>query len=612
MKFRIHILFIIALFSGIQLSAQKVQFVANAPGTVKVGQQFQYTIEGNAKGNIKLPSVEGMEILQGPFSSFSTSTQWVNGKMTARTSNSYTYVCRANKEGELKIPPATIKVKKTEYVSNEVSIQVIGSSTSRTQTNNTATTVSDQGAAQTPGESEPIYLRVTPSKREVYVGEQLVSELKIYTRVQTRPTGGLKDIPYEGFYKHVIDPDQSSQTEIIKGEQYVTQVLQRHVLIPQKSGKMVIAPFESEWTLPQRVQRQRTDNPFDDFFDDPFFGGVQNVPVKISTKPVTINVLPFPEGAPNGFTGGVGSLKMNAKLSAGSVKENDALSIIVTVSGTGNISLLGAPKVDFPPDHDVYEPTRSEKVNTSGNRLTGTVTFEYPMVARHAGKFRISPIAFAWFDPATKKYNTVETEEFIFTVEKGEGSEQNGQIYVPGMMAEDVENIGTDILDIQRTSSEFAKIGNSPISRTTYWISYLVFFILFILTGGLLRIYFKQKADVRLTKNRKANKLARKRLNTADKARKTGKAELFFEETEKAIWGYLGDKLGLELSSLSRDKVIEILESKKVQEEVSTELFRIMDDCEFSRYAPTQEKSNMDSLYEDAVKLINRLEQRIQ
>ena len=416
MNFRAYILFFLALLTGLQISAQKVVFSAVAPATVQIGQQFQYTIEGNEKGNVVLSKVEGIEILGGPFSSFSSSTQWINGKLTAHTSNSYSYVLRANKAGVIIIPPAIIKLRKSEYKTNEVKIQVIGSSSSGQPASNNASTVSSQGTSQT--KSDAVYLRVIPTKRDVYVGEQLVCELKVYTRVNTQPTGGLVDLPYEGFYKHVLEPDKTSQREMINGEQYITQVLQRHVLIPQKSGKMVIAPFESEWLIPQRTQRQNSGNSFDSFFNDPFFNNVQNVPVKILTKPVTINVKPFPEGAPEGFTGGVGSLKMSAKLSAESLQENESLSLIITVSGTGNISLLGAPKVDFPPDHDVYEPTRSEKISTSGKRITGTVSFEYPMVARHAGNFRISPINFSWFDPVKKKYNTIETDEFNFTVIK--------------------------------------------------------------------------------------------------------------------------------------------------------------------------------------------------
>jgi hypothetical protein len=612
MNFRAYILFFLTLLTGLQISAQKIHFTAVAPAAVQIGQQFQYTVEGNEKGKVIVPTVKGIELLGGPYTSYSSSTQWVNGRMTAHVSNTYTYVMRANEAGEITFPPSIVKLKKSEYKTNEVIIHVVGSASSGNPGSNNTTAVNSQEGTQTSTASDQVYLRIFPSKKEVYVGEQLVSELKIYTRVDTRPTGGMKDVPYEGFYKHVLDPDQNSAREVINGEQYITQVLQRHVLIPQKSGKMVIAPYESEWTIPNRTQRRGSGNTMDDFFNDPFFNSVRNVPTKILTKPVTLKVKPFPDGAPKGFTGGVGSLKMTARLSAESVEENDALSLIITVSGTGNISLLGAPKVDFPPDHDVYETTRKEKISTSSNRVTGSVTFEYPMVARHAGNFRISPISFTWFDPAIKEYKSLATDEFNFTVLKGEDGDTAGQVYMPGMRAEDVENIGTDILDIQRTSSDLSKIGYTPLSKSWYWIIYLAFLVLFLLSGGLLRIYFRQRADVRLVRNRKANKLAKRRLKTADKARKSSKAELFFEETDKAMWGYLGDKLGLELSSLRRDKVIEILENKSVEEEVSIELFRIMDECEFSRYAPSEEKSDMNSLYNDAIKLINKLEQNIQ
>ncbi len=612
MRNRLYILTFLVLLVSLQVSGQKAQFTASAPATVQLGQQFQYIIEGNERGNISLPSMDNFDLLGGPFSSLSSSTQWVNGKMTASTRATYTYVFRAKKAGNMSMPPAVVRVKKNEYKTNEVSINVIGSSTSESNTVVGASKVSSQGNTQTPAVSAPVYLKIIPSKREVFVGEQFVSELKIYTRVNTRPSGGLKDMPYEGFYKHLIDPDQTSQREMIKGESYVTQVLQRHVLIPQKSGKIVIEPFGSEWTIPQEVQRNRSRNAFDNFFSDPFFNSVQNVPTEIYTKPVAIKVKPFPAGAPEGFTGAVGSFKMTAKLSNDKIVENDALSMIISVSGSGNISLLGIPVVDFPLDHDVYEPSRKEKISTSGNRISGTVTFEYPMVARHAGSFRISPVKFSWFDPLAKKYKTIETEEFTFVVEKGESDDDNGQIYVSGLRAESVEDIGTDILDIDRNSLDLTKIAYSPLNKPWYWMLYLISAIVFILFGGLLRIYFKQRADVRLTRNRKANRLAIGRLKKADKARKSGKSELFFEETEKAIWGYLGDKLGLELSSLSKEKVVEVLDNTNVSEEDKSELFRIMEDCEFSRYAPSQEKGNMDNLYMESIKLIKRLEQNIQ
>jgi len=205
-----------------QILAQKVVFTAVAPASVRVGQQFQYTIEGNDKGNVSLPVVKSIEILGGPFTSFSSSTQWVNGKMAVQTRNSYTYVFRANKAGQITIPPSTIKMRKSEHKTNEVTIHVLDSSSpTGNTTNSNASTVSSQNNSQTQQASEPVYLRVLPSKHEVYIGEQLVSELKIFTRVNTRPTGGLTDLSYEGFYKHVLEADQTSQRKVINGEQYI-------------------------------------------------------------------------------------------------------------------------------------------------------------------------------------------------------------------------------------------------------------------------------------------------------------------------------------------------------------------------------------------------------
>lgn len=590
----------IIVLSG-SISAQDLRFSASAPAKVQVGQQFQYTITGNQQGNIQLPVTNDFEFIAGPKTSYSSSTRVINGRMTVETTATYTYIMRCRKPGEYIVPAATITIKKDTYKTNEVKINVVG------QGSETST--------KTSNEQQALYLKVLPSKTSVYVGEQFVSELKVYTSVNTRPTAGIKEVPYEGFYKHALEADKSSSREVINGKEYVTQVLQRHVLIPQKAGKLVIEPFESEWSIPQRVSRKRSGSAFDDLFNDPFndpfFDRFQEVPTLITTKPVTIDVKPLPPDAPKGFTGGVGDLNFSATLSAQNVKVNDAISLVIKISGVGNISLIGAPKIDFPPDHDVYETTKSTKISTTGNRVSGTVTYEYPVVVRHAGNFRIAPVSFSWFDPKSKSYKTITTEEFHFTVEKGEAGDEPGQIYLPGLRGEEVENIGTDILDIKRTIPAFIPIGESPFNKTFYWITYGILLLVFLSLLFILPVYFRQKADVRLTRNRQANKIARNRLKIADRARRSNDNDRFFEETEKAIWGYLADKLNLELSTLSRNKISEVLNSVGVSVPVLEELFGIMDSCEFSRYAPSSEKADINDLYAASIKLINSLEQNI-
>lgn len=599
--------------SAMLLCAQDQGFTASAPAVVKVGEQFEYTVEGSERGEMKLPSTGDFQLLGGPYSSISSHSQWVNGKMTQKTLVSFTYVFRALKEGVYTIPPATVKAGKKEYLTNEVEIAVTagnapGQAGPVPPGPREGVAGQDDGLGDASYGSDPVFLRVLPSRQEVYLGEQLVSGLKVYTRVNTRPASSARDIPYEGFYKISVDPDDRAQQQEISGQVYVSQVIQRHILIPQKPGNLVIPPYESDWTVQQRVERQGGRNPFDSFFDDPFFDSFQDVPVTLSTLPVNIRVKPLPSGAPGGFAGAVGDFTMEASLSDSEMEVNDALSMKITISGTGNLPLLGAPEVNIPPDHDLYDVSKSLNISTSGNRISGSVSFEYPIIARHAGRYRIAPVQFAWFDPRAEEYRTATTPEFTFTVLKGESEESTGTPYVPGVAQESVRDLGTDIRDIARTAPVFSSTASSLFGTLWYRWLYPLALILTLLLVILIRVVTRRNADLSLVRNRKAGRAARSRLKNADRLRKTGQADRFYEEIGKALWEYLSHKMNIETSELSREMVLEQLEQRKAPEEDRSELLRILEDSEFSRFAPSSEKSDMNLLYRDAAKLIRKLE----
>lgn len=603
---------IVFILFGSVLSGQDHTFTATAPAIVSVGEQFQYVIEGSDRGELTLPDIGDFQLLAGPFSSYSSHSQWVNGKMTMQTVATYTYVLRANKTGTFFIQPSTIKVGRKEYITNEVGIVVkpVNAPDPGAVPGGDSQTEQQAGQGEASG-SDPVFLRVNPSKREVYVGEQFVSGLRVYTRVNTRPASSSGDLPYEGFYKKSLDPDATAQRRDINGQEYVTQVIQRHILIPQKSGDIPIVPYESEWMVQQRVQRKSSNSMFDNFFDDPFFTGYQDVPTKLATLPVTIRVKPLPSGAPEGFTGAVGEFSMNASISEEEVEVNEAISLKITIRGTGNLPLLGEPEVNLPPDHDVYDATRSLNTSTSGNRISGTVNFEYPIVARHAGRFRIAPIQFAWFDPKTEQYHTVTSDEFTFTVLKGENEDGSAKVYIPGVMHEGVENLGTDIRDISRSSQPFTPLATSLFATPWYRWIYPIILLLGIVVIVLIQVVAQRNADLNLVRNRQANKMARTRLKKADRLRKSEEHSKFYEEIGKAIWGYLSDKLSIETSLLSREVVMEQLQRQEISEALQEELLRILDESEFSRFAPSSEKSDVHQLYGDAVSLIRNLENKL-
>ncbi len=595
---------------SILLSGQVVAFTASAPSVVRVGEQFQYMVEGSERGNVRLPSMDNFQLLGGPYSSYSSHSQWINGKMTQKKQVSYTYVFKAVTEGTFTIPAATVKVGRKEYSTNEVELVVNSGAAGAAQggSGRGSQRGSEDGSVVSSSEADPVFLRVIPSKKEVYVGEQFVSGLKVYTRVNTRPGSSARDLPYEGFYKKSLDPDANAQQQEINGQSYITQVIQRHILIPQKLGDLEIVPYESDWMVQQRVQQQERRNPIDNFFNDPFFSGYQDVPVTLTTLPVTIHVKPLPTGVPVGFTGAVGEFDMKAALSSTEIGVNEALSLKITISGTGNIPLLGEPEVNLPPDHDLYDVTRSVHITTSGNRISGSVTFEYPIIARHAGRFRIAPVQFAWFDPKAGSYRTAVTDEFNFTVVKGENDDLSGGVYIPGVLHESVRDLGTDIRDISRRPPVFSSVKSSLFGTRWYRWLYPVALLLTLLLIILMRVVARRNADLTLVRNRKAGRLARTRLKKADRFRKAGDPDRFYEEIGNAIWGYLSHKMNIETSGLSREVVMEQMEKQVVPEEQRSDLLRILEESEFSRFAPTSERSEMNNLYKDAAQLIRNLE----
>jgi hypothetical protein len=250
-------------------------------------------------------------------------------------------------------------------------------------------------------------------------------------------------------------------------------------------------------------------------------------------------------------------------------------------------------------------------MSTSGNRITGSVTFEYPIVARHAGRFRIAPVQFSWFDPASERYRTATTEEFTFIVQKGETDDTQAGLYIPGVTHESVENIGTDIRDISRAPQIFTPLAASLMARSWYRWLYPIALFLTLLVIVLIRVLARRNADLTLVRNRKANRSARNRLKNADRFRKGNEMDRFYEEVGKALWGYLADKLNIETFVLSREVIADEMERHGIDEELQKEFLRILDESEFSRFAPSSERSDVNRLYSDAVAIIRNLENKL-
>lgn len=334
-----------------------------------------FVVEGeHAPSDFLWNAGDDVNVVWGPQKGTSTSVQMINGKTTRSSQTSFTYILQAKKTGNLTIQPAVAKVKGDEIRSKSVTIQVVDDGTSSLGGGN-----SSQGAQQgsqasaqtaTAGTGD-IFMRLSLSRTSVVVGEPITATLKIYHRANLVGFENARFPSFNGFWSQEVESPANIefQREQLDGTMYNSAVLRRWVIIPQKAGDQTIDPAEIV-CLVNVQQRRSSGSIFDEFFGSDYVTTRQ----RVSTKAATIHVSALPGGAPASFGGGVGEFQVQAHLSKDSLKTHDAASLIVTVSGKGNVALLEAPKVSFPPDFEVYDV--KTKVNTDKSGTSGSKIFE--------------------------------------------------------------------------------------------------------------------------------------------------------------------------------------------------------------------------------------------
>lgn len=598
-----NILFFVAVLRSMTLPGQEVSVTVDYPEVVRTGEQFTITWTINSgEGQFIAPSFDGFYKLMGPQTSFSSSTQIINGKITRETKYSYVYYLQAVKEGHYVIGPGKLALKNRTYSSDSARIEVIAGTAARRQPSAQPVMPGREEPVQEIDSDEEIFVRLSLSKKEVYLGEHIVATVKLYTRIDLSGINEVKYPSFNGFLKSDIEtpPLTSLQRENVNGVIYGTGVIQQFLLYPQISGEISIEPVQVS------VLVRKKSGVSDPFFGD-FFATYTDVPRMIASQGVKINVKDLPGNKPTDFSGVAGKLGIKANLSRDSVSVNDAINLKIVVSGIGNLRLAGAPIVNLPPDIETYDPKITEDLKNTVNGTTGQKTFEYLMIPRHHGDFTIPPVTYSYFDVATAKFIQLSTQEFRFHVDRG--NEQSSEVTVfGGVSKEDVKYLGKDIRFISSKPGKLKKQPALVISGGTFYLTYIMSLLIFIAVLIIRKEHIRRTSDISAVRNRKAAKVARKRLSEANRCLKTGKTDNFYEEILKALWGYLSDKLNIPVSSLTRTNAFNSLKEKGFNEDLTERLSKLLDRCEFARYAPANSDTEAAELYDEADKIIRLIE----
>ena len=592
----------IAILAAVVALAQSGISV-EAPNVVAADEQFNVTfvIEGEeSPTDFMWKSSDDFQVQWGPQQGKSTSIQIINGKRSKTVQSTYTYVLRPVKAGRFTLPTATAKVKGNLISSNPTVIEVAaaGASSARQQqpSNQQA-----QRQQQTGVTDSDIFMVMSLDRTNVVVGEPVTATLKLYQRVNVAGFENVSFPTFNGFWSQEIEAPTNIEfaREVYDGQIYNAALLRKFILIPQQEGKVSITPAEMTCLVNVRVSSGGT-SIFDGFFDN-----YRTVRKKVTTQPVTVTVSPLPAGAPASFAGGVGQFRISAKVSRDSLKTHEAASLLVTVSGTGNISLIEAPKVSFPPDMEVYDTKVSDKIEKSG--ISGSKYYEFPFIPRSYGDFVIEPVKYSYYDVNQKKYVTLETPAIPISVARSNEAESGG-IMIAGSAPKDVKNLASDIRFINVKDSNLVSKGQFFVGSAWFWTIFVVLLALAMTCWTALRRFAARRADVVGTRNRKATKMALKRLKLVNTFLKQNLYTAFYEELHKALLGFVSDKLNIPVAELSRDRIADTLADSGVDGGMADAYIALLDACEFARYAPSSGNEAMEAHYNAALEVISSID----
>lgn len=553
---------------------------------VKVGEEFQIIFSAN--GNVsefKAPNLLGLRKISGPNKSTSSSTQYINGTISSSKTVSFTYYVTALSEGELTIPAASVKMEGQKIMTNPVKIMVKKADPNK----KTGFQINDN-----------VEVRVEVNRTNVFQGEQILVSYKLYSKVNLADISITKYPELNGFWNEKIETSSRATIENIDGTNYKVWEISKSMLTPQKSGNLQIDPMKINITVQVKSQ-----NRIGDIYG--MFNSYKNIVEEIKSKPFNIKVKDLPPNPPASFNGAVGVFKLKAKTDKISSEANTAINYELELSGSGNLHLIDNIPVKFPNDFEVFDPEKKDKSFTSKNGINGKLIFNHLIIPRFKGEYKIPEQEFTFFNNRSKKYETLKTKEIDILVSKG-----NKQTNIIASSEQLLEENEKNLKPI-KTKTTLEPINLKKWHQTWWFLILLILPILLLLFSIGRKLYFnildKNPVD---RKYRKSLKIAQKRLKNAEILLKENKKQRFYEEIEKALLIYFSQKFNKEIIDLTKNNIIEIFKSRKVQEEALNNYISILEDCEYCRFAPASiENNDLSVVYEKASKIIIEIEKQL-
>ena len=573
-----HILFVL-LFLGGSLQAQYLfKAEANARKII-VGSTFTYsvTLEEIDSRTFRGPDFTGFEVVGGPSTSMSSTT--INGVTSSEFK--FVYTLQPKAAGEYVIPAATAMFNNKKIRSNLVKIVVL-------KAKNGAKSQKELNKNM----SEQMFVRAVPSSDTAYIGQQVLLEYKIYYNINVRRYDQVEEPSYDGFFSEKLRTRGANKTiEIVDGEQYNVTTVKSVALYPQRTGKLEVEASKFKLGINDPSKRSRS------IFFEPinYFS--------FTTDPITIDVLELPDDAPASFSGAVGKYSASSVVSPANLTTDDALTIKLEVSGNGDVNRLLPPDIIFDENLEVYNTSVLEKKSIAReNYMQSYMQVEYTVLPQKADRYLIRP-QFTYFDPDSSKYITILTGVDNIMVRQGNKKKnEKAVVSESDAMSSALKPLLTSTSLSSMSSSAWIQ---SPIGKSLFVLPFLAMCGILLYRRNEIK---KGNIDPNLLRREQAAGVAKQRLATAEEYMNKNDSKLFFDEIAKSIFGYIGDKMNIPFSELSRSNIANKLQAKQASPQTIESLSALLERCEMARFSGVSGESAMQEVYNSATQIISSLE----
>ncbi len=335
-----------------------------------------------------------------------------------------TFTLQPYSTGTFSLGPVWIQSGSKRVFSNKASVTVVGSGKANSIANN-------------------IFLRCDVDKKKAMIGEQVAVFVRLYSRQPnvTRSDEWPKAKAFNGFW-YVPGPYDKYYPDTalyLNGIKYYVQTIHKEYLFPNATGTLKVPSFHYPCTVTQ------IDYPTgDDFVDNQL---AYELPLDLHSEEVPIEVYPFPdENKPADFLGDAGRYTMEAAIDRVSMKAWEAATLLVTITGEGNVGFLQLPKQDFPAGIKSYPAVAHDTTIVTVNGVSGSKTFSITLIPEKEGKFTVPGVSFSYYDVKKKEYVTLTSRSFTLDVAPGTPPDTASENNIAGPGEDENGNVLTIIL----------------------------------------------------------------------------------------------------------------------------------------------------------------------